>query len=80
MYHWAKINDGRRSHNTAARGPNFSCGAQFVGLLTEESTRLSFAEEGTADVTLQGSTICGVSPDSVSEDPELDPFARVAGS
>lgn len=39
-----------------------------------------FAEEDTADVTLQGSTICGGSPDSVSEDPELDPFARVAGS
>ena len=38
------------------------------------------AEEGTADVTLQGSEICGGSPDSVSEDPELDPFARVAGS
>ena len=27
MYHRAQINDGRRSHNTAARGPKFSCGA-----------------------------------------------------
>ena len=39
-----------------------------------------FAEEDTADVTLQGPTICDGCPHSVSEDPELGAFVLDAGS